>query len=867
MMHRRIIAVLFTSILLSSLINSRVLNASELLVYLDDSGVIRWAESHNEVSLFGANYCLPSACDYRAARYFTNDLKAEIEKDMAHFVRMGWDGLRICFWGDYQNSDSLGNLVSNDHLDLMDYLVYEAGRRGLYMLLSPIVTYSSQWPDAMDVPASGFSAHFKKSELGTNPAAISAQVNYIQQLLNHVNPYTGNPVKDEPNILFIEMINEPWHHSHDMEGSLRYLNSLANAVRATGCEKIIFHNVSQDFGIAEAIRRSDIQGASFAWYPSGLVSGRTLKGNFLRTVDHYNPMHITALDNMPRIVYEFDAPDLLCAEMYPAMVRTFRGVGAQFTAMFAYDMLVSAKANLGWQTHFLNLVYTPQKAAGAIIAAEAMRKLPLYQTYGEYPSNINFGHFSISYENKLAEYITEEVFMHSGHTSSTVPAPGKLTRIVGFKSSNLVDYEGDGLYFLDKVADGVWRLEVYPDAFFVKDPFAQISPEKIVSRLMFNKHLMRINLPDIGHDFSAIPANEGNNYSTRASMGEFIIYPGVYTLINRLLEDTYSLPEKIYSLAYNEYVVPAPEIFPLELRHEQHQRFQEGQTIDLSALVVDNQSVDSVKVFVRRGGSRFRQFNMTKGLSGMYEVHIPANNFSAGYYDYCITVYQNKEKTTYPSGIKKCPSDWDFYSTEFWPLEIVSIDHAFPLFIPAHDFRDLSFTRIGDAIRHGIFRVMPMQNDQNGVFRIWLPREMDYTLDDYTASLYIGDRIANMKKPQHPAKILLRGRGINGGDEAWLTLVESDGTAWTSKITFSDNWEYVELNMESMKPGKGVMLPQGFPGNWNYWLLPPAGRGGNGDKINFNNIEHLQISIRLPSSQRKDNYGVEISFVGVKTTN
>jgi len=63
------------------------------------------------------------------------------------------------------------------------------------------------------------------------------------------------------------------------------------------------------------------------------------------------------------------------------------------------------------------------------------------------------------------------------------------------------------------------------------------------------------------------------------------------------------------------------------------------------------------------------------------------------------------------------------------------------------------------------------------------------------------------------------------------------------------------------------MLPQGFPGNWNYWLLPPAGRGGNGDKINFNNIEHLQISIRLPSSQRKDNYGVEISFVGVKTTN
>ena len=33
-------------------------------VYMDKQGVIRWTENRKEVALFGANYCLPSACDF-----------------------------------------------------------------------------------------------------------------------------------------------------------------------------------------------------------------------------------------------------------------------------------------------------------------------------------------------------------------------------------------------------------------------------------------------------------------------------------------------------------------------------------------------------------------------------------------------------------------------------------------------------------------------------------------------------------------------------------------------------------------------------------------------------------------------------------
>ena len=134
--------------------------------------------------------------------------------------------------------------------------------------------------------------------------------------------------------------------------------------------------------IGEAIRRSRVQGVTFGWYPTGLNSGNELEGNYLRTVDSFPDMLRPELARLPRIVYEFDSPDLRTGTMYPAMARTMRGVGAQVALMFAYDMLGTASRNLGWQTHYLNLVYTPRKAMSAIIAAEAMRRLPRMQGYG-----------------------------------------------------------------------------------------------------------------------------------------------------------------------------------------------------------------------------------------------------------------------------------------------------------------------------------------------------------------------------------------------------------------------------------------------------------------------------------------------------
>ena len=838
-------------------------------VSLDSAGVMRWSDDGQEVALFGANYVLPTASDYRAAGYLHADRKKMIDEDMAQFARMGWDGLRLAFWGDWESADSAGNLVANDHLDLLDYLVARARERGIYMLFSPIELYSSNWPDALaDTSEPGFGRRFGKARMGTDPAAIAAQVNYLQQILNHVNPYTGVALKDEPAIPFIELVNEPWHHPEDLEGSIRYFNALTDAVRSTGCRKLVFYNLSQDFRIAEAIRRSEVQGVTFAWYPTGLNSGHELAGNYLRAVDTFPDMLRPDLARMPRIVYEFDSPDLRTGFMYPAMARTFRAVGAQFAAMFAYDMLATASRNLGWQTHYLNLVYTPRKAMSAIIAAEAMRRLPRLRSYGPYPQNTRFGDFQVSYDENLGELVARDAFLYAGSTRSLPPDLRALRRIAGYGSSSVVTYGGEGIYFLDKVSPGVWRLEVYPDAVPVRDPFEPPNPDKVVTRAISRAWPMMVSLPDLGTRFTVQPIAAGNPKSTRAASGQFTVLPGVYVLSATGPVRTDSLPPFVGPIRFAEYHAPPLDTVPPSVQSLAAPQYVAGRDATIDARVVERMPPDSVTLFLRPvAGFFYRRFAMRPTRGYDYAAVIPASDLREGPYQFTIAIYRGDSAITFPSGLHRQPNAWDYYATTSWHLDIVGSRTPLTLFDPADDAARLAFSRIGDAGRLGIFRLGLSDVTGRPVFHLELPVHPNgEALDDYTASLVIRDLIDARRETVAAATDLrLRLRGLGPHQVLLVTLMEDDGTSWTASVPVDSIWSEPSLPLSAFTLGRGVLLPEGFPGEWNYWVGPADGRGGSGDHPRLDHVERLQLSLRREAgvAAPPGGYGVELESVAL----
>ena len=837
-------------------------------VYLDREGVIRWQNSREEVRLFGANYVLPTASDYRAAGYVHADRKRMIDEDMAQFARMGWDGLRLTFWGDWESSDSAGNLIPNDHLDLLDYLIARAKERGIYMLFSPIQLYGSNWPDALDdTTTPGFGRHFGKGRMGTDPAALGAQVNYLRQILNHVNPYTHIALKDEPAIAFIELVNEPWHHPDDLQGSIHYIDALTDAVRGTGCQKLVFYNVSQDFRIAEAIRRSKAQGVTFGWYPTGLNAGHELEGNYLRGTDAYPDMLRPELAHLPRIVYEFDSPDLRTGTMYPAMARTFRAVGTQFAAMFAYDMLATASRNLGWQTHFLNLVYTPRKAMSAIIAAEAMRRLPRMQSYGGYPQNTRFGDFHISYDGDLGELVAPDAFMYTSSTSARPPDLAALQRIAGHGSSSTVTYEGTGIYFLDKIRPGLWRLEVYPDAVPIRDPFEPPSPDKVVTRAISRAWPMTITLPDLGPSFSAQPVTAGNSQTARAAAGRFTVTPGVYVL-SAAPVDLASLPASIGHVGFREYHGPPTDSVPLTVVTSAAPQYLAGRDAEVRARVVDQTPPDSVTLFIRATpGGFYRGFPMRPAGGYEFTASIPSTALHNSLYQYVITAFRGGSAVTFPAGTLGKPTDWNYNSQATWRFDVVEPQTPLRLFDPGADAARLSFTRIGDAGRRGMFRVALSPATGQPIFHLELPVDTSgWSPADYTASLVITSRIAARQETLGAANELrVRFRGLGAHQILHVTLMEDDGTSWTAALPVDSAWREQVVPLSVFTIGRGVLLPEGFPGEWNYWVGPAAGRGGSAppDRPQLTRLERLQLSLRREDATRRTpgGYGVEVESV------
>ncbi|MGQ0702210.1 MAG: hypothetical protein ACT4PM_03640 [Gemmatimonadales bacterium] len=842
---------------------------AERSVHIDTRGVLRWSDDRSEVALFGANYIVHTASDYRAAGYVAADRKRLIDEDMAHFARMGWDGLRLTFWGDWEASDSAGKLLANDHLDLLDYLIARAKERGIYMLLSPIQLYSSNWPDVLerDPATPGFGRVFGKARMGTDPAALAAQVNYLRQILGHVNPYTGTRLKDEPAILFIELVNEPWHHPEDRAGSIRYLNTLTDAVRSTGCRKPVFYNVSQDFRTGEAIRRSRVQGITFGWYPTGLNAGYELQGNYLRTVDAFPDLLRPELATLPRIVYEFDSPDLRNATMYPAMARTFRAVGAQFAAMFAYDMLGTASRNLGWQTHYLNLVYTPRKAMSAIIAAEAMRRLPRMRTYGPYPQNTRFGDFRISADEDLSELVARDAFLHAGSTDSRPPEPAFLTRVYGVGSSTLVAYQGLGSWFLDRVRPGVWRLEVYPDAVPLRDPFEPPNPDKIVTRTISRPWPMTITLPDLGQSFTVQAVTPDTGPVARAQAGRITVTPGVYVLSRTGPVELGTMPGYVGRVAFREYHGPQPDSLPFAVQPLTAPEYLAGRDAELQVQIVGPPFPDSATLYLRRvAGDFYRGYPLRQAGPFRYAARIPGSVLREGPSEFVVTVFTNGRARTFPQGLEGTPWRWDYYGRASWTLAIVDRTRPLVLFDPERDAGRLAFTRIGDAGRRGLFQVQYGPSGR-AVFHLELPVDSSgWSPPDYTASLVVKDRIRSRGEAVTDLDSLrVRLRGLAARQRLVLTLMEDDGTSWTTTVEVDSTWTERTLPLASFTSGRGVLLPQGFPGRWLYWVDPAAGRGSSTDRIKLERLERIQFSLRRGESALvRPGYGVEVEYVLLK---
>lgn len=195
-------------------------------------GVIYNKANNLPVNLWGVNYYPMSSLTHwlmqKAGVSTIDQTKNEILNDLNDLAFLHVNHIRIHIF-DQEISDSCGHLVNNKYLDLLEYLLDQAGKRNIVVQLTPIAwwwspykvsggSFGSWWHKKALIVGGMFNPNdkglAKQGDCNDGSTLWERQSRYISELLRKPSRYNSMNIGEQPAISMIEIINEPdfWNY-------------------------------------------------------------------------------------------------------------------------------------------------------------------------------------------------------------------------------------------------------------------------------------------------------------------------------------------------------------------------------------------------------------------------------------------------------------------------------------------------------------------------------------------------------------------------------------------------------------------------------------------------------------------------------
>ncbi len=536
------------------------------------NGVLRYPEG-TEVALWGVNIYPHSWHQFQNISKLNLDFKEVIKRDFDDLQEIGIDVIRIHVF-DREITDSKGNIVENIHLDLLDFIVSECDKRGIYLYLTPI-----SWWGSPNQRNDSFSALTSKPGVILFPESKDAAANYLKQFLTRKNPYTNRSYKDEPCICLFEIVNEPAYYlysdlndnAYSSQGekedvlqkskerlnqiwkewlkenglpdnsysfeifryqALRsFISQMVNAIRSTGAYQPIAFSTyginGQD--IAKAIADSECEVITVSSYPGG----------WKQVNDGYNllpklpPMKLDEIfASKARVAYEFDAPATnVSCYLYPAIAAHFRSGDVQIACQFQYDTFATAKWNTDWNAHWLNWFYTPSKIVSYMIGGKAFRSLPRSIVYQNPEKELQIGSLKSTFLENNSIWVDDSALMHSRTISGdkSIKYPKNPETIIACGNSNYVEYTGSGLYKLKALNNVEYLLTINPNSSLIGNSFKS-GFDSPVAELDYSRQFFSLKIPG-WENAKCFSLAQGEKRLLQKTADGWLLTPGKYLLV------------------------------------------------------------------------------------------------------------------------------------------------------------------------------------------------------------------------------------------------------------------------------------------------------------------------------------------------
>lgn len=548
------------------------------------NGVIYTPEG-TELSLLGVNFQTPLSWEAnRLSKVGINkiaeELNAVTDNNIDDVAAMGATLLR-CHLTPADFTDEKGNLVETAYLDALDYLIFRAGQKGLYV--------SFAFLNHMGQSGPGKAWAGKGAETWIHdPEVVACTRNYVSQLVNRVNKYSGVTYGETKNIAWWELINEPDMYTYEEISSTQYFDAYTQWLKDNGksdsassyasyrtslaldyidsmvellarngdghavCWGLNWHRYRKtNSDIFDAAAQSKANIVAFCNYPGqDLVSSDYWNNSYdftdrsfaswfnenFNSVNGYGWALTEQFGAKAKIAYEFETFFNQSAYLYPTQAVYFKSLGAQAGTMWTYTFNEIAEYFGG--SHFLNLKCTPSKAASFKIASLILRKEKRLNGI-KIADEMNGSVWAISKSHDAAVYSDGEYFCNSGPVTeewNPLPPNGHEKHIMGCGSSPAASWGGTGVYMIDVEGKEI-RIKIMPDVEVVGDRFTSPSYTSKVTELRTGcEHELTVNLIDWnGKDLELYEVTHGGNTYIRDIKGikDLPLIPGEYLVVQK----------------------------------------------------------------------------------------------------------------------------------------------------------------------------------------------------------------------------------------------------------------------------------------------------------------------------------------------
>ncbi len=136
--------------------------------------------------------------------------KAESEALADYLAACGYNAVRIHHHDAYMVRRENGRSTELDpvQMDKLDYLIHCLKRRGIYILTDLYVSRHLETGEIPELPGKRIWQENFKPLLFVLDSVMANWKRFSENWLNHVNPYTGFALKDEPALLSVSLVNE-----------------------------------------------------------------------------------------------------------------------------------------------------------------------------------------------------------------------------------------------------------------------------------------------------------------------------------------------------------------------------------------------------------------------------------------------------------------------------------------------------------------------------------------------------------------------------------------------------------------------------------------------------------------------------------